>query len=69
MQVRAPARVLEVGPGSGSLMNHLHQSGYDVVGFDLSSAVADAIRDRYGLNVFVGTPDQLVVAYSATPSS
>jgi len=44
-------RVLEVGPGSGSLMARLRAAGADVTGLDVSPAVAEAIGRRHGLPV------------------
>ena len=44
-------RVLEVGPGSGSLMARLHANGAEVVGVDVSDSVANAIDRRHGLPV------------------
>jgi len=51
LDLARPSRILEVGPGSGSLMNHFAVMGHTVTGLDLSPAVAKQIRDRYGLKV------------------
>src|SRR6266487_51016 len=50
-----PSKILEVGPGSGSLMNHFAALGHTVIGLDLSPAIAKQIGDRYGLKVVTTT--------------
>jgi SAM-dependent methyltransferase len=52
--VPPPARVLEIGIGSGSLLNELRRSGYDVHGCDLSAQLAGYVREAFGIDVFVG---------------
>jgi 2-polyprenyl-3-methyl-5-hydroxy-6-metoxy-1,4-benzoquinol methylase len=55
------SRVLEVGPGNGSVMVDLAALGHAVAGLDLSPAVASAIHDRFGLPVIVRTMAQHIV--------
>jgi 2-polyprenyl-3-methyl-5-hydroxy-6-metoxy-1,4-benzoquinol methylase len=45
------AKVLEVGPGAGYLMDVLARRGCSVIGLDLSQAVVDTIRRRFTLTV------------------
>jgi SAM-dependent methyltransferase len=44
-------RVLEVGPGSGSLMARLRAAGADVTGLEASPVVGEAIRRRHAIPV------------------
>ncbi len=48
-------RLIEVGPGSGEVLRRLAQRGYEVVGVEHSPTMVQLIRDRYGLDVKVGT--------------
>lgn len=50
-------RVLEVGPGSGSLMKRLEVAGVEVAGIDISPAVAEAIARRHGIAIALGELD------------
>jgi SAM-dependent methyltransferase len=43
---RQPARIVEVGCGSGILARHLVDAGYDVVGFDVSPAMLQLARRK-----------------------
>lgn len=52
------SKILEVGPGRGSLMNHFAALGHSVTGLDLSPAVAKQIRSRYGLRVVTTALEQ-----------
>jgi SAM-dependent methyltransferase len=51
LRLAGPARILEIGPGSGALMARLHAREHEVFGLDLSLAVSAAIEKRYGLVV------------------
>ena len=51
-------RLLEVGPGSGSLMAYFARRGWDVIGLDLSASVARNIRERYGLPMLTKTLEE-----------
>lgn len=53
MRLGPKSRVLEVGPGSGSVMGRLAYLGHDVRGLELSPAVARHIRQRWNLPVDV----------------
>jgi 2-polyprenyl-3-methyl-5-hydroxy-6-metoxy-1,4-benzoquinol methylase len=52
--VNPPARVLEVGIGSGSLLQAMRGAGFDVHGCDSSAAVGRYVRETAGVPVFVG---------------
>jgi len=52
--VKAPARVLEVGVGSGSLLVALRDAGFDAQGCDLSPRVAEYVRTTLGMPMTVG---------------
>lgn len=43
--------VLEIGCGSGYLLNKLQQSGWTVMGMELSPMLASEVRKRLGINV------------------
>jgi Methyltransferase domain. len=46
--VDSPARVLEIGPGTGVLANKLSKLGYYVVGVDASLAMLRRAQGRFG---------------------
>jgi SAM-dependent methyltransferase len=46
-RVRPPARVLDVGCGTGVLAGRLAEEGYDMVGVDPSAGMLDVMRDRF----------------------
>lgn len=48
-----PARILEIGCASGSLLAELQQAGHEVTGVDLSPRFAELAR-RQGINLMVG---------------
>jgi len=50
----APAKLLEVGSGSGRFLHRMHKAGWQVQGTDFDPAVAERVRRRYGLRVDVG---------------
>jgi len=50
---RAPARILEVGPGMGGFMRLAAEEGYDVHGLELSAFAVEQLRAT-GLNVMQG---------------
>jgi SAM-dependent methyltransferase len=52
-------RVLEVGCGSGLLLVHLRDAGFEVEGVELSSADAAHGRERYGLSIREGLVESL----------
>ena len=62
LKLRRPSRVLEAGPGSGLLMAWLSEHGHTVTGIDLSPAIARRIRQRWGLNVTLGSLDTDLLA-------
>ena len=50
-------RVLEIGPGSGTIMGGLARLGHKAEGLDLSPAVAKIIKQRWGLTVHIESLD------------
>jgi len=56
-------RLLEVGIGSGALLVHLRDAGFDVEGCDLSESVARHARERHGLRVHVAPLERLDGAF------
>jgi SAM-dependent methyltransferase len=62
--VQPPARVLEIGLGSGSLLAELRRVGFDVQGCDLSPEVGKYVSGVLGIPVFVGP----IAEFSATAS-
>src|SRR5262249_35209462 len=62
-QIQAAARsgrCLEIGPGTGALLDRLRSKGYDVQGLDISEHVARALASRLNIDVAVGTLDASV---------
>lgn len=55
LKLKERSRVLEIGPGGGFVMGWLANLGHDVVGLDLSPAVARQIEQRWHLRVMAGT--------------
>lgn len=49
-----PARLLEIGPASGSFLDEARSRGFAVSGLDISSAFAGFARETYGLDIEVG---------------
>lgn len=49
-----PARLLEIGPASGSFLDEARKRGFTVSGLDISSAFAGFARETYGLDIEVG---------------
>ncbi len=49
-----PGRLLEVGCGSGRFLERMRRAGWQVQGTDFDPAVAQRVRERYGLQVDVG---------------
>lgn len=52
-------RLLEIGCGSGLLLAHFRDAGYDVEGVELSAADAAHARERYGLPIREGRVETL----------
>lgn len=52
--VKPPARLLDIGCGTGRLMYLAQRSGWQVKGLELSSAMAARVRERLGVEVLVG---------------
>jgi 2-polyprenyl-3-methyl-5-hydroxy-6-metoxy-1,4-benzoquinol methylase len=55
----APGRFLEIGCSSGSLIYHLQELGWDVVGVEVNPGTARIARDN-GLVVYLGTVESIV---------
>lgn len=49
-----PGRLLDVGCGSGRFLNRMRRAGWQVQGTDFDPAVAQRVRDKYGLQIDVG---------------
>jgi 2-polyprenyl-3-methyl-5-hydroxy-6-metoxy-1,4-benzoquinol methylase len=68
-QIDAKARMLEVGPGNGSLLCFMRERGLNVEGCDLSQSISEGIRQRHGIvmhncaieNISNPTPCDLIV--------
>lgn len=52
-------RLLEIGCGSGLLLAHFRDAGYDVEGVELSAAAAAHGREHYGLPIRTGRVEEL----------
>ncbi len=63
---RRPA-VLEIGCGTGRLINGLRARGFDVAGLEISRRAADVARDLFGLTVT--TDDPLTAAIDRAPDA
>jgi ubiquinone/menaquinone biosynthesis C-methylase UbiE len=62
--VRSPARILEIGPGTGALANKLSKLGYYVVGVDVSMAMLRRAQGRFWRPDFVnGSSWALPIGY------
>lgn len=55
IESRGSPRILDVGCGSGVLLNLLHKKGFEVSGVDLSIDAAEIVKQNYGLDVAVGS--------------
>jgi 2-polyprenyl-3-methyl-5-hydroxy-6-metoxy-1,4-benzoquinol methylase len=55
---RPPARVLEVGAGSGAYAALLSWAGFDATALDLSPWVAEFARERFGIEYLVGAVEE-----------
>ncbi len=53
--VPPPARLLDVGAATGEFLDLGRQAGYEVAGIELSRFAADEARNRFDLDLFVGT--------------
>jgi len=52
-------RILEVGTGAGGILQYFKEKGNKVYGCDLGSEYIDFGREKYGLNLFIGTIDDI----------
>lgn len=52
-------RLLEIGVGSGSFLQAARQSGFDVVGCDLSAPLCRRVEQRYGIPMHCGPLDTI----------
>ncbi len=57
--IQAPARILDLGCGTGRHMELLLDFGYEVVGVDISHSMLDQARNRLGLKAILMTPEKL----------
>ncbi|MGP7976835.1 MAG: class I SAM-dependent methyltransferase [Desulfobaccales bacterium] len=53
-----PAKLLEIGGATGWFLKAAKDSGYDVEGLDISSTLADLVRNRYNINVKVSSIEE-----------
>jgi ubiquinone/menaquinone biosynthesis C-methylase UbiE len=58
----APARIVELGVGTGLVALPLTEHGYAVVGVDLSSKMIAVARDRIGAGVAIGDASRAPIA-------
>ena len=54
----APARVLDLGCGSGWFLRSMREQGWDTYGVEISESAAELGRKQSGLNIFAGTLSQ-----------
>jgi SAM-dependent methyltransferase len=52
---RTSGRILDVGSSTGLFLHEMQKSGWKAVGVELNPKAAQQARQRYGLDVFVGT--------------
>jgi SAM-dependent methyltransferase len=55
---RRPGALLDVGCGDGAFLARMRSRGWSVTGVDFDPAAAAAAKDRYGLEVQVGTLEE-----------
>jgi SAM-dependent methyltransferase len=60
--VPPPARLLDVGAATGEFLDLGRKAGYEVAGIELSRFAAEQARDRFGLNLFVGSLESFTAA-------
>ena len=51
LRLNGSKRILEIGPGRGAVMAYLSARGHEVIGLDVSPAIAQSIREKYSLTV------------------
>jgi 2-polyprenyl-3-methyl-5-hydroxy-6-metoxy-1,4-benzoquinol methylase len=54
-ELRKSSRLLEIGVGSGSLLNAAREVGFSVKGCDLSSAVCRRVSEQHSIEMHCGT--------------
>ena len=59
----AGGRVLEIGCSSGGILQYFREQGYAVRGLDMSEAFVEYGRSRHGLDLRVGTVEQVDAAW------
>jgi 2-polyprenyl-3-methyl-5-hydroxy-6-metoxy-1,4-benzoquinol methylase len=52
-------RILEVGSGAGGILYYFKEMGNEVCGCDLGSEYIEFGKEKYGLNLFIGTIDDI----------
>jgi 2-polyprenyl-3-methyl-5-hydroxy-6-metoxy-1,4-benzoquinol methylase len=60
----ANLKVLEVGTGAGGILYYFKEKGNEVYGFDLGSEYIEFGRDKYNLNLHVGTIDDIDINFT-----
>lgn len=54
-RLHGPGKLLDVGCATGQFLNHMRESGWDVVGVELNPSAANYGRDTYKLDIKIGT--------------
>lgn len=56
---RERGRLLELGAGAGYFLDAARRTGFDPFGIELSTEIAQIAKDRFGVDVAVGSVDEL----------
>ena len=52
-------RLFEIGVGSGSFLQYMRDRGFEAMGCDLSKAICQMVRDKYGIAMHYGYVSEL----------
>ncbi len=58
----AKGSLFDVGCGTGQFLKLAEDDGWDVCGLDISAQAARLAREKYGVRVFVGRPEEIDLA-------
>lgn len=61
-------KIIEVGTGSGGILYYFREMGNEVCGCDLDSEYIAFGRDKYNLNLQVGTVDDIDIPWTPKPA-